>query len=828
MAVRGEKEACRAKDQNQLKALYRGRMLLAAGILLLGYPLFGFWIDGYLNRNPYGLVFHTQADTMAYEKAEQLACVPGQHIVRQYFDADGGYIEFIRIYLTDYVPENAGMLSVCLKDVPGQKVLKTWEIGLNSQAAAAEAVKQEEAGRELLLTDQPEQGRYITLDFEGLDCELLEQKYVLEISFNGNGDKLPFYTTKEDVYPDGDLVIDGRRQEGDLCFQAVNSVQVRSFRRTKFWLRFYAAVVLDLILYAVYKSVTRIRIPVRYHAWFIRHRVKNRELQKQKKMRFAYQPKISILVPVYHTPVHMLEHMIASVMAQSYENWELCIADGSGEDCSLEPILKQHHQKDKRIVYCMTGQNLGISGNTNKALQMAGGEFIGLLDHDDILEPDALYEVVRLLQDKETDIVYTDEDKVTEDLSEYLDPNLKPDFSIDLLRSHNYITHFLVVRKNIVNDVGGFRSAFDGAQDYDLLLRCVERTGKIRHAAKPLYHWRMCSGSTAADPQSKRYCYEAGRRALEEHLKRMGIKGDVACAEMPMWGFYHIKYDVPKNPLVSIVIANKDHALELDQCVCSIQSKSTYRNIEFVIVENNSQEKETFDCYKKLQEQYGNVKLIEWKGKFNYSAINNYGVQQSEGEYILMLNNDTEMIAPTAIEEMLGICARDDVGIVGAKLIYLNDVLQHAGVIVGLYGYAGHAFHGFGRSDFGFMMRARINGNYSAVTGACLMTKRSVFDKAGGLEERLAVAANDVDFCLKVRRQGYLVVYSAYALWYHHESITRGYEDTLAKKMRFRKEVQFFRNRWRDILKWGDPYYNKNFSMTMPPFILGWEKAGQK
>lgn len=559
---------------------------------------------------------------------------------------------------------------------------------------------------------------------------------------------------------------------------------------------------------------------VRYHDWFLKHRSAPEKLERQKHMHFVYEPKISILVPVCHTPVNVFQEMLASVTAQTYGNWELCIAGVCGANRALETELWCLPKQDPRIRCRILKKNQGISANTNTALEMASGEFVGLLDHDDILEPDALYEVVHALQDRDTDLVYTDEDKVSSDLTYFTDPNFKPDFSLDLLRSHNYITHFLVIRTSMLKEIGGFRSAFDGAQDYDLLLRCVERTRNIRHVARLLYHWRMGSGSTAQAPENKQYCYEAGRRALQEHLWRMGIKGSVACAEKPLWGFYHTRYETTGNPLISIVIANRDHTKDLERCICSIREKSTYQNFEFIIVENGSIKKNTFTYYEKLCSRWQDVKVVRWKGEFNYSAVNNYGVSHAAGAYVLLLNNDTELIAPDALGEMLGICMRSEVGAVGAKLLYKNGTVQHAGVVIGFDRYAMHVFHGIGREDYGFMMRARVNCNYSAVTGACLMTRRSVFEEVGGLTESLAVAANDVDYCLKVRERGYLVVYSAYAQWYHYESKTRGYEDTPEKVARYEREKDWFRERWADILRDGDPYYNRNFTLDTVPFML--------
>lgn len=565
---------------------------------------------------------------------------------------------------------------------------------------------------------------------------------------------------------------------------------------------------------------TALTNPLHYDDWFRRHRIEESELESQRNFKFDYNPLISILVPTYNTPEKLLREMLDSVVAQSYSNWQLCIADGSEDKNIVKNIIDEYIKNEKRIVYKSLEKNEGISENTNRAFELADGEFIGLLDHDDLLEPDALFEVVKILQDKSIDVIYTDEDKVMEDLSEYWDPNLKPDFSIDLLRSHNYITHFFVAKKELIDLVGAFRKEFDGAQDYDLILRCVEKANKIAHIAKPLYHWRMCQGSTADDPRSKMYCYDAGKRAIEAHLERCGIKGTVDYAGENLWGLYHVTYETENNPLVSIIIANKDHVSDLKKCIDSIYSKSTYKNIEFVIVENNSEKSETFEYYEELTRKYENVKVVKWEREFNYSAINNFGVSYAVGDYILLLNNDTELISPNAIKEMLGICMRKDVGIVGAKLLYADDTVQHAGVVIGFDRFAGHVFNGIARGAFGFMMRPIINCNYSAVTAACLMTKKTVFDEVAGLTEELAIAGNDVDYCLKVREKNYLVVYNAFSEWYHYESKSRGYENTPEKKARFEHEKEIFRARWAKVLEQGDPYYNKNFPVKIAPFTL--------
>lgn len=555
-----------------------------------------------------------------------------------------------------------------------------------------------------------------------------------------------------------------------------------------------------------------------YNDWFLRHKPTDEELEEQRNQSFGHNPKISIIVPTYNTPIKLLKEMVDSVRNQTYSNWELCIADGSQGNEELENTLNEYAAEDKRIIVKYLDENYGIAGNTNGALALAGGDYIGLLDHDDLLAPNALFEVVKVLQDESVDIVYTDEDKVTEDLSKYMDPNFKPDFSIDLFRSHNYITHFFVCRKTIIDKIGGFRSEYDGSQDYDLMFRCIENSKVIKHIPMILYHWRVCGGSVAENPAAKMYAYEAGRKAIQAHLERMNIKADVK--QMKLWGMYRVTYEVEGNPKVSIIIPNKDHIKDLNKCVMSLLNVNVYKNIEIIIVENNSTEEETFRYYDEMTKKYSNIRVLYYEGSFNYSAINNFGVKEATGEYILLLNNDTEIISKDAIKDMLGVCMRSDVGIVGAKLFYEDDTIQHAGVVIGFGGYAGHVFNGLSKKDYGYMVRAMITCNYSAVTAACLMTSREVFDEVGGLDEIFVVACNDVDFCLRVREAGYLVVYDAFAKWYHYESKSRGYEDTPEKQVRFKGEVEKFRERWGALIEEGDPYYNKNFPVTLAPFTL--------
>ena len=547
------------------------------------------------------------------------------------------------------------------------------------------------------------------------------------------------------------------------------------------------------------------------------------QIKEQQNTRFSYEPVISILVPLYNTPELFLREMIESVTTQTYGNWQLCLADGSDEEHSeVAKICKEYYKKDKSIVYQHLEKNGGISDNTNACIELATGDFIGLFDHDDLLTQDVLFEVVkRINTDADIDALYTDEDKMLyndkDGSCKYVEPHCKSDFNLDLFRTNNYICHFFVVRKSIVDEVGGFRKEYDGSQDFDFIFRCVEKARKVEHIAKILYHWRIHANSTAANPQSKMYCYEAGKHAIESHLERQGVTAEVEMTEH--LGFYRVKYPVKGKPLISIIIPNKDEKNTLKTCIDSILTKSTYDNYEIIIVENNSNMDEIFEYYKEL-EKNPKIHIETWEDSFNYSKINNFGVEKSHGDYILLLNNDVEVISPNWLEELLSNCQRDEVGITGAKLIYPDDTVQHCGVIIGLGGIAGHAFVGLDRNHPGYFGRAFIQQDLSAVTAACLMVSREIFEEVGGLEETLQVAFNDVDFCLKVRRAGYLVVMDPNAQLYHYESKSRGAEDTPEKQARFASEVQYMAEHWTDILKTGDPYYNPNLTLIRGDFSM--------
>ena len=555
---------------------------------------------------------------------------------------------------------------------------------------------------------------------------------------------------------------------------------------------------------------------VDYEEWYRNHKPLSEELDRQRTQRFGYMPLISILVPVYNTPEKFLKQMIRSVRKQTYSNWELCIANANPDNRTVSDILRTASSKDSRIRIVDVPENKGIAQNTNVALKMAEGEYVGLLDHDDLLAEDALFEVVKALNEKERpDVLYSDEDKVSTDLSEHFQPHMKPDFNKDLLRSNNYITHFFVAAKALLNRVGGFDANYNGAQDYDLILKCTEQAKGIVHIPRILYHWRVHKSSTADNPASKMYAFDAGKRAIEAHLKRCGESGEVSHTKD--LGFYRVKYKLQGSPLVSIIIPNKDQIDTLDKCLKSIES-STYDNYEIIIVENNSSEESTFKYYERIQSE--KIKVIRWMDEFNYSAINNFGVKYAHGEYLLLLNNDVEIITEEWLEEMVANCQRKDVGIVGAKLYYPDDTVQHAGIVIGIGGVAGAVFVGLPRKYTGYLHKASIQQDLSAVTAACMMVRRSIYEEVGGLEERLKVAFNDVDFCLRVRERGYLVVYDPYVELYHYESKTRGAEDSKQKVRRFQGEIEYMRSHWLQLLKTGDPMYNPNLTLTKWDYTL--------
>lgn len=548
-----------------------------------------------------------------------------------------------------------------------------------------------------------------------------------------------------------------------------------------------------------------------YDTWLRIMRVSRQELFEQRKTKFSYAPKFSVVVPLYHTPAKFLKDLVRSMMYQSYANWELCLVNASPEDVHLTSLLENWAMRDKRIRVIRLEKNLGIAQNTNAGIEASTGEFIAFLDHDDFLEPDALFCYADALnKDKTIDVFYSDEDKTDEYAAHYFYPHFKSDFNIDLLHANNYMCHFLAVRKSLVDTVGGLNEKFDGAQDYDFVLRLTEHTKKIYHCPRILYHWRCSNQSTAANQGNKMYAIHAGKAALNAHYKRLGW--NARAQEGAVDGWYQTKFTLKEEPLVSILIPNKDHTDDLDVCLNSFFERADYQNYEFIIIENNSVLPETFAYYEKIEKEHDNVKVVYWEAGFNYSAINNFGFKFAKGDYIMLLNNDVELITPDIFQSMLGFCMRPEVGIVGAKLLYNDHTVQHAGVLVGAGGLADHVFKGIHEDDPGYMGRAISSQDVSAVTAACLLVKRSVYEEVGGLEDEFQVAFNDVDFCLKVRKAGYLIVYDADVKLFHYESKSRGMEDTTERFIRFGNEMMLLNSKWDILSTFVDPYYNPNLS----------------
>lgn len=553
-----------------------------------------------------------------------------------------------------------------------------------------------------------------------------------------------------------------------------------------------------------------------YKIWISKNELSEAELEKQKSYKFGKNPKISIVVPMYNTDETFFKELINCLKEQTYSNFELCLADGSSEE---NQKLKQYID-DGRIKYKFLASNKGISENTNEAIKLATGEYIGFLDHDDLLSKDALFEIVKVInEDNEIDFIYSDEDKIDENYERF-EPYFKPDFSPETLECNNYITHFVVVKKDLLEKIGLLDSRFNGAQDFDFVLRATEKANKIIHIPKILYHWRVHKSSTANVADSKPYAYEAGVRVVEEHLKRVGKSGKVEFGqEVP--GIYKIEYKVKGNPKVSILIPNKDHIELLKQCVTSILKLTTYDNYEIVIIENNSEKEETFKYYTEISKNE-KVRVIDYtknlkkkdSREFNYSKIINFGVKKVNGDFILQLNNDTKLLTPNWLELFIGYAQEKEIGAVGARLYYEDKSLQHAGIIVGLSGIAGNALVNLPYGKHAYFGREAATRNVSAVTGACLFSRREVYKEVGYMEEeKFAVAFNDVDFCLKLLQKGYRIVYNPYIELMHYESKSRGYEYSKEQQERFEKESDNFKEKWKEFLEKKDPYYNKNFTL---------------
>ncbi len=566
------------------------------------------------------------------------------------------------------------------------------------------------------------------------------------------------------------------------------------------------------------------------------------EAKAQREQRFKRMVKISILVPLYNTPENFLREMIDSVMNQTYENWELCLADGSdGDHAYVGEVVKEYQgrlempakvraggQTDAgpSVRYKKLVKNEGISGNTNQCLTLATGEYIGLFDHDDILHPCALYEYVKVINEKDADYIYCDETTFKSgDINRMITLHFKPDYAIDNLRANNYICHFSVFARELLDGTELFRTRFDGSQDHDMILRLTDRARNVVHVPKLLYYWRSHPGSTAADISAKPYAIESAKGAVADHLRRHGFEHFQITSTRAFETIFKIRYQIIGSPEISIVIANKDHAADLKRCITSILEKSTYENYEVIVVENNSCDKETFDYYEELEEN-NRIRVVTYReedGKtFNYSAVNNFGAAKARGSYLLFLNNDTQVITVNWMEELLMYAQREDVGAVGAKLYFADKGIQHAGVVLGLGAHrtAGHSHYKQPQENMGYMGRLCYAQDVSAVTGACLLVKKSIFEEVGGLDESFAISLNDVDFCLKLREKGYLNVFTPFAELYHFESVSRGLDDNGEKARRYNRESEQFRQKWKEVLEAGDPYYNPNFSLDRSDFAL--------
>lgn len=556
-----------------------------------------------------------------------------------------------------------------------------------------------------------------------------------------------------------------------------------------------------------------------YMLWRKAAQPSREELRAQRRNEFLQRPLISIVVPLYHTPENYLRELVNSVRHQTYKHWQLILSDGSGGNSELAGLLKELSAQDHRVRVLSQSRALGISANTNAAAEVAAGDYLLFMDHDDLLPEFALYEFVRQINENpDLDLIYGDDDQVGPDGKEFSHPHFKPDFSPDLLCSVNYIAHPVLLRRSLWEQTGGMDSAFDGASDYDFLLRCCEETDRICHIPQVLYHWRRHAEEGRQEKQLREN-NELAMEALQAHYDRIGVAAQVSMGQHA--GLYRTTCLLPEeHPLVSVIIPNRDHADHLKMCLESIWEKSAYDRLEFIIVENGSQQERTFHCYEVLQSAHPDVHVLTWNGAFNYAEINNYALNAANGEYLLFLNNDTVMIEPHTIEELLGTCMREDVGAVGARLYYGDNCIQHAGIILGMGGIAGYAFQGMPRSANGYADRIVCQSNVSAVSGACMMVKRSDFERLEGFDPTFSLAYADIDFCLRLGRLGKKVIYNPYAELYHFEAQTTGQNispDGIAARTAQADELM---RTWPDIFVGGDPYYNPNLALDSRDFQL--------
>ena len=543
----------------------------------------------------------------------------------------------------------------------------------------------------------------------------------------------------------------------------------------------------------------------------------------EKKVALKYKPLISVVIPVYNADPKFLRECLDSVLAQSYKNFEICLADDASTSVETKAVLKEY-EKNKKIKIVYRKKNGHISKATNSALKLAKGEFVALMDNDDVIPTDALYEVVKVLnQDKKIDMIYTDEDKLDEEGNRCY-PNFKPDYAPDTFMSVNYISHLGVLRRSIINKIGGFREGFEGAQDYDLYLRFFEQTDRIYHIPKILYRWRMTEGSTAKNISKKDYALERGKKALEDALKRRKIKGKVNIAKN--CPYYIVDYAVTGNPKATIIIPTRDMAEVTEMCLKSVFEKTTYKNYEVILVNNGSEKQETFDLFNKYQKKYKNFRVLDANFEFNYSRLNNYAAKESKSDYIVLLNNDIEVIDPDWLTKMLGYAEQKHVGAVGAKLLYPNDTVQHSGVVLGV-GVASHLYCGIQRDVVAWCGQLAVPQNYSAITGACLVVSRKKWNEVGGLEEDLKVAYNDIDFNIKLLEKGYYNVCLANVELYHHESISRGSDTSGEKKVRFDTEQEYMWNKWEKQLR-NDAFLNSNLTRKTASYLLDRKDKGKE
>jgi GT2 family glycosyltransferase len=551
-------------------------------------------------------------------------------------------------------------------------------------------------------------------------------------------------------------------------------------------------------------------LDAQFQRWLEQNQLRPADVERMRRQleTFTYKPLISIVIPVYNTEKVWLCRAIESLQTQLYPRWEMCLVNDASTETHIASILNGYAVSDPRIRVKHLDQRLGITGASREALGMARGEFVGFLDHDDELTPDALLEVTSWLnRNPELDLLYCDEDKLTPSGAR-IDPFFKPDWSPDLLLSMNYIAHFALFRRSVLQEIGGFRSGYEGAQDHDLLLRFTDQTDRIAHIPKIFYHWRMSNGSSANPAAVKPFASDSGRRAVEDALLRR--EGDRVAVEILSPGRYRARYIFPKSPLVSIVIPTKDQIRLLRQCILSIEEKTTYPDYEIIIIDNNSTDPETLRYLDTIAAKH---KVMHYSEQFNFSAISNFGAEHASGEYILFLNNDTEVINSEWLAAMAEQAHRPEIGAVGAKLLYPDGRIQHAGVVLGVFGEAGHAFRNLPDNHTSYFGLADVVRNCSAVTAACMMVARKAFKEVGGFDEELKVVYNDVDLCLRMRKKGYLIVYCPFAVLRHYESATRG-------RLRPPNEEDLFYRRWRESIRLGDPYYNPNLTLMREDWSL--------